>query len=45
MKLASFIVLILVLWLATWKGPHAKAPAPELLATPASISVTQPFDR
>ena len=39
MRLISFIVLILVLWLATWKGPNAKVPAPDLLATPTSISV------
>lgn len=28
MKRTAFLILILVLWLATWKGPHPKAPAP-----------------
>jgi hypothetical protein len=34
MKRTAFIILVLVLWLATWKGPHPKAPAPQLASQP-----------
>jgi hypothetical protein len=39
MKRIAFIILVLVLWLATWKGASPKAPAPDSVR--ASVAVTE----
>ncbi len=41
MKRVAFIVLVLVLWLATWKGAGPKSPAPDLIRSQMGISVTE----
>ncbi len=41
MKRIAFIVLLLVLWLATWKGGAGpKVPAPDIGQTSAVVMVT-----
>jgi hypothetical protein len=39
MKRVAFIILVLVLWLATWKGAGAKTHAPDLSSTQMNFPV------